>query len=206
VGQVHNQLQQAGQLLGGIKAALGATDSEGGIERYGETLQPIVNIWDRPEWALLRGEILFSRQVTSPALAARNSVVELVNPSTSRKIAVVRLIQLVQATGSVDFALDTGGSIAANPVTNRGVAMDMRFRQLGETSQCTIVTGDTAAGVTVNNQWRLREARIDSIPLGWVIRPGTKLFMATFGQLESMQLNLHFSERVPFPGELEVRG
>jgi len=206
MAEEHNALKYGPSISKAASTAAGGGYGDVGVSRLSETLTPTMNLWQRPEWELLRGEILFARSVLVSAVAARNSSAELINPTGSQKLVVLRLIEVILATGLVEFSIDSGAALAANPVTARGVALDGRFPQLGETSIATLVTGDLAAGAT-NVQWRTREAgKLGTAPLPWVLSPGRKLFAVTFGVLESFQANFYWSERSPFPGELQARG
>jgi len=92
VGQSHNGLERAGALTSALKDALGATDAEGGLERFGETMTPVIDLWRQPEWALLRDELPWAFTLTQPAVAAEFSAVGIVNPVGSRKLLVVDML------------------------------------------------------------------------------------------------------------------
>lgn len=54
MAQVHNQLARYTELSKGVRNALGL--AEGGLERVSETLQPVMPLFERTEWAYPRGE------------------------------------------------------------------------------------------------------------------------------------------------------
>lgn len=169
MGQIFNELTKSA-LGAALLNALGL--KEGKLERFGETLTPIIDLWGQPEWQLLRGEIPYARVVFPPAVAARFSSAEFVN-ATDDTLAVMGIIL---CGGSADMVVDSGGAIAANPVTTRGVCMDTRTKQLGAVSRCTITSGDVGAGVTLP-QWRATAAQ--QLPFRFVIAPGKKLFIVS---------------------------
>lgn len=195
---IHNQLTNYAQLLAGFRRMLGEMGGEfSGIERAGETLTPVMDLWALPEWALLRGETIFSRVALSPAVAARLSSVELVNPAASGILAVVLELALTGAA-DVQVSVDSGVAIAANPVVSQGVANDTRWPQLGETSRCTLTTGDVAGGIALPQDHitpTLRSIR------PYIIRPGTKL-MAICGTVNTAtRYNFLWTERPLLPNE-----
>lgn len=86
--KIHNELSR-GLLSKALKNAVSATKSEGGLERFGETLTPVIDLWLMPEWAFLRAEKLWAAGVTQPAVAAEFSGAAVVNPVNSGLIVVV---------------------------------------------------------------------------------------------------------------------
>ena len=195
----HNAISYGTQLSKAASSAFGLAEGEPGLGRLGETLQPVADLWQRPEWALLRGEIWFGRWVVSVAVALRNSVIELTLASTARQLAVIRVLAQANA---FDIAMDNGAAVAANPLTSRGVATDHRYPQVGEVSQLLITTGDTATGATL--------PIVRSVSTVWspyfVLNPGGRLFIANPTQAELIAANILWYERPPFPGELQARG
>ena len=90
MGQQHNELNRAVEIDHAVRVIVSETDSESKVERFSETLTPILDIWSRPEWAFLRNEVLFSvGPQTSAAVAAQSSFVQLFNPVTSTRIVLV---------------------------------------------------------------------------------------------------------------------
>lgn len=189
---LHNGLTSNPKLQEAYRRALGEqSQSFSGLERGSESLQPIMDLWALPEWALLRGERLFSLQVSAPAVAARNSSVELVNPAGSGILAVVLEQRATFSTGRIET--DTGAAIAANPVTANGRPHDARLIQAGTVvSQCRVVTGDVAAGVA-NPMEELAATASTTRP--WVIQPGRKLFIIHPTQNTALGWSIFWSER-----------
>jgi len=87
---VHNGLHHFTKEQAGYRAAVGEQDAAfTGIERAGETLTPILNIWERPEWAFPRGERLWAVSPSQSAVAAEFAQVGIINPTGSGHICVV---------------------------------------------------------------------------------------------------------------------
>jgi hypothetical protein len=89
VGSLHNELRRAGQLQRAALIALGVSDPDAGIERLGETLTPVIDLWSRPEWLGLLGIYRWAGRRASAALAANLSHVGVTNPTASNSIVVV---------------------------------------------------------------------------------------------------------------------
>src|SRR5574342_537374 len=206
MAEEHNAIKYGTTISKAGAVATGGAYGDVGISRLSETLTPIIDLWARPEWALLRGEIHFARFVSGQAVAGRFSGFEVVNPAGASKIAVVRLKPIL-ASDQLQAVIDFGAAIAANPVTNRGVALDARYPSVGEVSQCTIVTGDYAGGVVLPQWlWRAATTVVDAVSPEWVLVPGSKLFVLTGAILQVFYCNVLIRERSPFPGELQARG
>jgi hypothetical protein len=82
VSHVHNALHRTTELLQGFKRAMGIDRDADGVERLGETLTPVFDIWSQPEWARLRGEHLGVIELSAVAAAALRSIIGIRNTST----------------------------------------------------------------------------------------------------------------------------
>lgn len=99
MGVLHNELKE-GDFGKAVENALGLDLAEGGLERVGETLQPTFNMWERPEWAVLRGERLWAVQPSQPAVVGEFSSVGIAVPANSKVIAVIDQIILFPGFGN----------------------------------------------------------------------------------------------------------
>lgn len=91
--QLHNRLTTFTALLRAFQKALGEErrDAFSGIERAGETLTPVVDLWSRPEWAFLRGEFIWAARTNQAAGGAgTNSKCGLINNSADQIVVVVQ--------------------------------------------------------------------------------------------------------------------
>jgi len=206
MGRVHNELNR-GDLSSALKLALGATKGEGGIERYGETLDPILNLWGMPEWAFLRNERLSALTSQQPAVAAEFGIVGIGNPLNSNTIIVVETVSSTSgAIISLRLEVVAHTVIAATVVTAAGVGSlrDRRFLGPGRTH---FVTGTDAAappfGATVEirapaaaNHW------VDFNVLPVVLKPGDDLVVVGATVNNTVAVNFGWRERQAYPGEL----
>lgn len=107
MGQIHNILHR-GQLTDALKRAVGATKSEGGVERFGETLTPIIDLWSNPEWQWYRHEIGFYALREQAAVALEFGMIAVTLPAASKDICVIEAIE-----ASIDIA---NGDIQLIPI------------------------------------------------------------------------------------------
>jgi hypothetical protein len=208
---VHNELKNS-PLPRALKKLLGVADADSGLERFGETLTPVFDMWSLPEFQYARGERSFAQSVISGAVAARFSAVALTNPATSRTIAVVTLVRALGGGNQIEIQDDTGtfSSIASNIVAETPRPLDWRPFQLGQTSvplsQMLLERGDTAAGGNRDNyilQAAPPSGPIDSVDPQIVIVPGTTCFF--FGTIVNTGISVQIrwrERRVIVPDEL----
>jgi hypothetical protein len=155
VGDIHNELTQAFALQSAYQAALGAMQSGfSGIERAGETLTPVMDLWSLPEWSFLRTEVLFSSFLAQTKVAAEKGSVAVVNPSTSRSLAIVERItrRTADAAGTFNVFITTEALIQAQADATAAVnTRDQRNGVAQGVARLLIVRGGSAAGLIVNN-------------------------------------------------------
>lgn len=201
---IHNALHHFIRVQNGYRKAVQEADpSFNGIERAGETLTPIIDLWAEPDWALPRGAVYFKRAPTTGAVAGRFSSFELVNPAGSGVIAVVRRILTINQNTEVQ--LELGAAICANPIVARGSAVDSRWSTVpGQTSKCSLTHGDVAAGASAR-QWLCMNG-VDYPGLWWVVTPGFKLFVISLVANASITGCFEWSERLASEDELAQLG
>lgn len=120
----HNQLREATALIASLGRAMGERDGDwSGIERAGETLQPIIDLWSLPEWAALRGETLWSVLFSQGKVAAEKGLVAVVNSSTSGCIAVVDglYVRTTDAAGAFNWFIATEAAVLAQEDAGGGI-------------------------------------------------------------------------------------
>src|SRR5438132_10615506 len=131
MGQQHNELNRAVEIDHAVRVIVSETDSESKVERFSETLTPILDIWSRPEWAFLRNEVLFSvGPQTSAAVAAQSSFVQLFNPVTSTRIVVITGAAFKATVLSTDVNLGVT-AIVRGASFDGAVALDSRYNEGG---------------------------------------------------------------------------
>lgn len=188
----------------GLAGDFGLGEDESGITRLSESLQGIVDIFSLPEYHLHRRSMRFSRQATVAAGGAgRLSGFQLLNPVGSRVLAVIETM----ASNCGAFDLQTSAEAAAvfvailNPIDVKGCANDTRYPQLGETSICTIRTGDFAAGVALPQHYVTTIQEGARVPLGYVLKPGSSMFAIRLTANSAFKFEIVFRERPLYPGE-----
>jgi hypothetical protein len=97
--------------------------------------------------------------------------------------------------------VDSGGSIALNPVTIRGVANDTRYNQLGEVSACSLVAGDFNATAALPQDLFEAATRLEH-RIAYVLRPGAKLFLLGTAENAAVGAVLQWRERLAGDTEL----
>lgn len=85
---IHNAISR-GFNNDALKAAVGASKDAGGVERFSETLQGVINIWGLPEWAWLRKEYLWCKTLAAGPVAAEFSAVGVSCAVGSRALVMV---------------------------------------------------------------------------------------------------------------------
>lgn len=205
MAEEHNAIKYGTALSKAISTAVGGGYGDVGVSRVSETLGPQIDPWARPEWELLRGEILYSRYLFVGAVAARISGIQMLAAPASTKLCVVRRIKRI--SGAFFLGLDTASTFSGlNPVVNRGVPCDRRFPQIGEVSQTQLISGDFATTVAAAFQQDLLAAANIQCDTPWILPPAATLFMLGNVVNAAMEVQIFFSERTPFPGELQARG
>lgn len=143
---IHNALHRFTQARAAYQVVLGELTPEfTGIERAGETITPVLDLWSRPEWAILRGEIPYAMWRTAPAVAAEFSAVALVNPATTRILAIVDACSMGQSA-ALQARLFTATEAAIDATLGTILKGNRRDTRLGNTqSQCELLIGSDAS-------------------------------------------------------------
>lgn len=211
MGSIHNELRR-GQLSAALTRALGADKGADGIERFGETMQPVMDLWFLPEWAYLRNEWLMVAQTGNPAVAAELSATALVNPANSGVLAMVEMVNVrtSTATGSASLRLASAAAVAATlTFTGRGTARDFRvFNSTVGGAPGVIeywIGSDPGAiggmledlGTPNNTAYQL----FQSTP--YIIAPGQALVVQLAAVNTILLANYAWRERKALPGELD---
>lgn len=206
-GAVHNALSR-GTLASALSRAVGDSEGTGGLERYGETLTPTLNLWALPEWAYLRHERIAAAQATAGAVAGESGVVSLLNPVGSGNLVVVESVMCMAQSSAfhhLSFPIDSTAVIGAaqtgiNNVDNRWGALN-RPASLIYAGTSAAPPGGAALLVDVlslanDTQEMVRDR-------GFVLIPGTVLVAWCETVNLGVKYSFRFRERKAFPGELE---
>lgn len=202
---LHNELQRDVGLLAAFQAALGEKSERfTGLERAGETLTPIIDLWSKPEWADLRGERLAVLNRAGPAVAGELGAVAVLCPSGS--IVVVEEATLdpggLAASTVMTLSLVTEAAILATLATpSAGISRDSRDTTVTRT---TTVAGSHATQIgSVAESVRVPAGNMPiSRMVPWVLSPGFGLVMMLGTANTSFLANFKVRERRALPGEL----
>jgi len=206
VGLIHNALRRS-TLSRALTRAVGDSRGDAGLERYGETLTAVIDLWSQPEWAYLRGETLVGSVTVAAAVVAEFSAVALINPAASGFLVVV---ERVFAHGSIQtFALGQSTAaplIATLAAVGSGQIRDRRNRQTANTVG-QLLSGSDAGSIAASAELIAAVATTDRVgfesSLPVVLPPGQGL--AVQGQTVNLQVIAAFGwrERAVLPGELD---
>lgn len=179
MAQVHNELRR-GPLGSALKNALGDTRSESMLERWGETMQPVLDLWAMPEWAYLRRDYLWSIRRVQGAIAAEFGGVAIVNPVGSKALLVLEGAQITAAGAAGKFflthilAADVATYTKVGPLWTR----DQRVGQLTATTglvNAELYAGTDPVGFAANAVeviWCPTAGTSPFLTPPYIIRPG----------------------------------
>lgn len=134
-GPVHNAMPRS-PLQSALARVVGDSTGASGLERYGETLTPVVDLWRQPEWWHLQGLHRYSARFVVAAVAGEYGYGVLVSPYTpvgtsNNTIAVVTSIKVSCIGAAMSYYVYHGlegvytGTIA--PLGPIGEALDSRW-------------------------------------------------------------------------------
>jgi len=203
---LHNALKRS-PIADGIKKAIGQhKQGEGGLERWSETLQGIVNVWGLPEWAFLRGERLGAVKAVTTLVAAEFGIVGIGNPIASDAIVVVETVSVSTPTAmTCQLEVVAHTAISGTVVSTTGMASGRDRRFLSPGGRTFMVAGTDAGssfGIPLEQRLSLTNQFVDFNCLPVVLKPGDDLVIV--GQTVNITINSNWSwrERKAFPGEL----
>lgn len=210
MAQIHNQLRRT-PLGAALKKAIGdQKGGDAGLERYGETLQPTIDLWSLPEWSTIRQERLSAVRSFQGAIAAEFGGVAIGNPVGSNAIVVVEAVTFQAGTAMsvfLEVLADTVISGTLAVVVVPGSQRDRRFGG-GNPGRAFIRSGTDPTN-TFGAQLEVATATLTGTELGQarvavpiILQPGDDLLV--IGQTVNVSMNVCFKwrERAAFPGEL----
>lgn len=211
MGHVHNAIHRYGALLKGIKNIFGDVDAEAGVERYGETVTPIVNPWERPEWALPMDVKLGTSQTRATLVAAEFSMVGLLVPTGSNTIVVVEGVRGRNLSDADALLLVRADVTSVSAITgfselaSASFCRDFRVLRIQGTqlTKAHLFRGTSAAPPGSNQDVAFHpttaEATFQSPP--YVLGPGDALYVRTQTVNQSLESAWKWRERLALPGE-----
>lgn len=212
MGQQHNELRN-GVFSRALTKAVGDT-RHGGVERYGETLQPVIDLWSRPEFEKLRGEHLVAFRTFQSAVALEFGGIALTNPIGSGAILTIEAVHFRTDTATGASALlETGPTtlisgtylISAVP----GARRDRRFEPgaFGLPGAAVLLQGSDLTN-TFGIQHEQNANQGANVPATefmtppFVIKPGDGIWVIEQTVNQTLHVTWKYRERTAFPGEL----
>lgn len=205
----HNALHNFTDLQRAYQKALGERDAQfAGIERGGETLTPVIDLWTRPEWAILRGERLGGVNRTVTAVAAEFGVIGLCNPVGSRRIITVERISsrvLVAAVLAMGTCTDADAQAAPLGSSQQAFTRDARGGLISQAvvRYGTLTGAELAAFTSQGLESRQANLTTDWTILPVVLPPGRALIVSSLDDNADLGVSFGFLERAALHGELE---
>lgn len=207
MGQIPNEIRK-GTLSDCIVRALGITRTPSGVERFSETLGPVLNPWGMPEWAYLRQEKLCAVRRSAAAVALNTSGVAICN-TTPGLIVVVEQIGTysLSATWGHDLGLATDALISAKLTNSQlGFIRDTRWNDV-LTGQAIIRYGDALVPPatrgpmeTLNGTANVPQYFLSAVPI--ILHPGQGAVVLGGVVNQTVVVNFGWRERKAYPGEL----
>lgn len=205
---MHNGLPR-GELSKALSRVVGDMEGSDGLERYGETLQPTIDLWRSPEFAWLRREFLLVNQATAGPVPAEYGALALVNPAASGMIVVVERVYFwlaAQGAASLQRVVEAtvAGTLAAG---GRGISRDTR-NPLTLPGAALIYAGTDPGGIgtTLERVWTPSGANNTgyySVSLPYVLSPGQALVSQAGVPNVAFETGFCYRERRANRGELE---
>lgn len=210
MGNIHNELRRS-PLSGALTRALGAQLGTEGLERFGETLQPIMDLWGLPEWNYLRRDFLCGIHGQATAVPAEFAAVALVNANVSGKtlIVVERIAFALGAAGSATIRLADQTAVAATLTgISKGITRDTRTTRstFFPGGHGTMFTGTDvgAIGVTMEQAFSPgTDVGLAVTSLPFVLGPGGALVVQAETANVAIAVSWGYRERSTYPGELD---
>lgn len=204
MGFEHNALSYGIALSRAAARAAGMNDGELGLARLGETLTPTMDLWSRPEWALLRGERLWMVNPSIGATVAEFSQVGIRNPVGSGLITVVQGWLLNSAvTGNFQVRAAASTLVDATSTPN---ARDSRVPLLTGIQTVSLATSAAAALGSLYMTIRELSSSSTARELNFVLSPGFDVYIGPDAVNLLINATIWGYERQAFPGELQARG
>lgn len=197
----HNALHRCTELLQGFKRGLGMDRDADGVERVGETLTPVWDIWSKPEFARLRGEHLGAASLLVTGIALTRTIHGIRNISTpdDQWIVTVEPGTLYLVAGGVAYGAisttdiaDNTGFISRDGRRSQAPAM-VRLRAENIAIPAGITAGQCFVGL---NPYTVLEVKQEVI-----LRCGQAMYFYSDTDAITCTLSAYVRSRKLYPGE-----
>lgn len=197
MSDLHNALLR-GPWSQAVQNALGVTQSgEGGVERYGETLEPVIDLWRLPEWRYLRRERTGQQSATENAGAGRSRLG--VQNNSQGDLVVVESMQNRGASGAIVLTLGFGLTVDSSESFR---PTDTRFYTSAGALAATLSHRQGAIGGTTTTLGSMYMLQGVNYPLDIVVGPGWHLSTDPGADATLIGVAFRIRERVAQRGEL----
>lgn len=217
---VHNGITQYTGLLRGFRQLFGES-AEFAVERLSETIQPVLDVFGAPEWALHRGERLCWGYVNDLAAGAgQYSAVGFRNPAGSNRLCVLEAVDMVPQVSALHYFVFVAFNLGHSPdSTQTGAVRDSRqgfngwqtagllTTKTGAAGAAALggVTGPWAKGILtlapVGDQNHLTFGQHGARLSGLVMHPGSDVVIQMQTQNNGIEGTFYWRERQLLPGE-----
>jgi len=202
LAKVHNQISR-GDLSRAVTAALGVSKPDvGGLERFSETCDIVMNPWGMPEWAYLRRERLQGFAGNVGAIAAEFGMSALVNPAGSNTIVVLEYAQLRGVQYQLQLAQEAVWSATLTVILPGGIFRDTRWPITNLGGAARIRTGTDASSI-LGTAIDVQLANIPIIAAPVILAPGWGVALVSFTVNTTVEYVFGWRERKAYPGELD---
>jgi len=200
----HNAIKYGTDVLRGIGNAVGLGDLEEGTGRLGETLQPVLNVWDLPEWSFLRHERLGAQMGQTGAVVGEFSMFALNNSTGSGYLVIVETVRdmntgarrLLQMASAADVASASLGASA------NGILRDRRPSVTNNPTIASTQQGSHTALIGQSiDQLEAITSLVDFVALPVILAPGDSLVVAGAAVNTSLSGGFWWRERPLLPQE-----
>jgi hypothetical protein len=203
---VHNSIKYGTHNLGGIALIAGVSREASGIERLGETLTPVLDVWTQPEWALPRQELPGAVNVVAAAVVGEFSACALINPAASGLLVVCEALTFAAVGASMTCFLEIVTEPAARAtLATTEVPLVCRDRRQSRGLRSSIITGSDPAsiGTVLDEQTSTAALVFAAFAVLPVILPPGQAVLVRGGTVNSaLVTNWKVRERPAVQGEL----
>lgn len=180
------------------------------IERLGETVTPVIDVWNRPEWAFLRQERLVAiGMVPLAANVAGISRFQISNPAGSGVIVVITAMAVLEQTATATYFLTDSGAFIAGGLAPLSTA-DLRWPLMASgVARATVAlqtvdnTAGAASGIILDGTTATLNVITPSFQtvLPVILPPGTWIQAQSSTVNHAARFSVRGYERLAFRGE-----
>lgn len=208
----HNAIKYAANYITkAAKRAFGLDDQQDSVTRLSESLGIYANFFDtinRPDWAWVRGELLWSVSALQSAVVGEFSQVGISNPASSNKLIIIDGMQTVGALNQTETRIGanpTAGFTATSSPTQR----DSRIPGVSAPSGVVAVSFANHAVARIGTLLEdpstpSTEGELFSVQV--VLSPGFFWAMGPSSNNATVNGIIRGRERPAYPGELSATG